>query len=415
MKKPEAKGTGQGSFCHSCSAWKGQLGLEPLPELYVEHLMLIFREVKRLLRKDGSFWLNIGDTYAGSWSDSGHRPERTGVLGHQREKNSIWLERQGHPQMNIPLTRQAIRLSGLQPKSMVCIPERVLFAMLADGWILRNKIIWHKPNNMPSSVKDRFTATWEYLYFFTKSRKYYFDLDAVRRPHKSQSLERYEGGTGNDLFGHGPNPQSFNLRVRDVKRGKKGTSAIGGELKASEEEMEEYEYPEKHHGSPMNNVERLHRDRTPCQDNIIGHFEKKGSGGHFLYGGLESPQGVHQNPKGKNPGDLWSITTRPSSISVCPNCETVFKRLLKVCPHCGTEGVVGHFAPYPETLCIDPIKASTKLGDTVLDIFAGGGTTGVAAKKLGRRFILIDCVRPYCIMARYKLKSTGYQPELLER
>jgi DNA modification methylase len=430
--------------CIKCGAWRGQLGLEPTPELYVEHLMMIFSEIKRVLKKDGSFYLNIGDTYV-SGKGSCFNP------GGGLKSWQSWNDRKE----NYPTGRDAPNrmCKTIPPKCMACIPERVLFAMLEDGWILRNKIIWHKRNHMPGSQKDRFTQSWEYLYFFTKSRKYYFDLDAVRVPHKTQSLERYQRGVNlgrpaegksgvvgpmqqyirapewfqemfapdedykgkfDDLFGHGPNPQSFNLWVRDVKRGKKGTSAQSGELKASEEGIENYEYPEKHHGSPMNNVPRLHRDRTPRQKNIISHFEQKDSGGHYLYGGLESPEGIHENPKGKNPGDLWSISTKPSSISVCPKCETVFPRLIKICPNCKVEGIVGHFAPYPKALCISPIKASSRVGDVILDPFAGGGTTGVAAKRLGRQAIIIDCVRPYCVMAKYKLQRVEYQPEMEE-
>lgn len=437
------------SICLNCGAVKGQLGLEESPELYVDHLMMIFREVKRVLRKDGSFYLNIGDTYT-SGKGSCFNP------GGGTHSWQSWNDRK----VNYPTGRNAPNrmYKGISPKCMTCIPERVLFAMLGDDWILRNKIAWVKPNNMPKSVKDRYTDRWEFLYFFVKARRYYFNLDAVRVPHKTVSLERYQRGVNlgrpaegksgevgpmtaytrapqwfkdmfppdheyegkfDDLFGHGPNPQSFNLRVRDVKRGKKGVSAQGGELKASEEEVQAYAYPEKHHGSPMNNQDRLHRGRTGStsqytkrQESIISHFEQKGSGGHYLYGGLESPEGTHNNPKGKNPGDVWMITTKPSSISVCPKCDTVFKRLLKVCPQCGAEGIVGHFAPYPETLCIDPIKASSRVGDTVLDIFAGSGTTGVAAKRLGRKAILIDCVRPYCVMAKYNLQKVEYQPEL---
>jgi DNA modification methylase len=393
LKPPTISLNGHSNFCLKCGAWRGQLGLEPTPELYVEHLMMIFSETKRVLRKDGSFYLNIGDTYGGSGSPGGD---------FKNGKGDDYLR---------PYAQRK-----LQPKCMACIPERILFAMLEDHWILRNKIIWHKRNHMPGSQKDRFTQSWEYLYFFTKSRKYYFDLDAIRVPHLSikgsGTKERKIPFTHKGNLGHSIPWQPFNLRVRDVKRGKKGTSAQGGELKASEQEIKDYEYPEKHHGSPMNNKERLHRDRTPRQENIIGHFEQKGSGGHYLYGGLESLEGVHEHPKGKNPGDLWSIATKPSSISVCPNCETVFSRLVKICPNCKVEGVVGHFAPYPEALCIGPIKASSRVGDIILDPFAGGGTTGMVAKRLGRQAILIDCVKPYCIMAKYKVSQVQYQLEM---
>lgn len=280
--------------------------------------------------------------------------------------------------------------------------------MLENGWILRNKIVWHKTNNMPSSVKDRFTQTWEYLYFFTKARRYYFDLDAVRVPHLSNrgsgNKERKIPFSHKGSLGHSIPWQPCNLRVRDVKRGKGVSTAMDGEIRASEQEIEEYDYPEKHHDSSMNNQISLHRDRSGSK-----YFDMDNPQSIRIQGGHTGDQ-IH--PKGKNPGDLFIIATKPSSISVCPKCDTVFKRILKVCPNCSVEGVVGHFAPYPEELCVEPIKASTKPGDIVLDCFAGGGTTGVAAKRLGRKTILIDCVKPYCIMARYKLQRVGYQPEL---
>jgi len=381
----------QGSFCSLCGAWRGQLGLEPTPSLYCEHLMMIFREVKRVLRKDSSFFLNIGDTYGVSGSPGGDFKDG---------KGDNYLR----PYAQAKLT----------PKCMTCIPERVMFAMLDDGWILRNKLIWGKPNSMPSSVKDRYSNTYEMLYFFTKARKYYFDLDAIRIPHisthPSENKERKIPFTHKGNLGHSIPWQPFNLRVRDAKRGKGGVSAQGGELKASEKEIEEYEYPEKHHGSSMNNREELHRERQKHESADLGAQSpaKKRHSGYFG----EDGQPLVDFAKGKNPGDYWEIPTQPSSICVCPKCEAVFPRYTKVCPICKIEGVVGHFAPYPVALCEMPIKASTRVGDVVLDPLAGGGNTGVAAKKLGRKCILIDCVKEYCIMSRYKLARVDYQPEL---
>jgi len=379
-----------GQFCSQCGAWLGQLGLEPAPELYVEHLMMIFREVKRVLRKDGSFYLNIGDTYV-SGKGSCFNP------GGGNHSWQSWIDRKP----NYPTGRNAPNrmCKTIPPKCMACTPERVLFAMLEDGWILRNKVIWHKRNHMPSSVKDRFTQSWEYLYFFTKSRRYYFNLDSVRRPHLSiqgsGNKERKIPFTHKGNLEHSIPWQPFNLRVRDVKRGKKGTSVQNGELRASDQEIKDYEYPEK---IQKHEYADLGAQR-PARIKHSGYFGQNG-------------EALVNFSKGKNPGDLWSIAIKPSAISVCPHCETVFPRLLKVCPYCKVEGVVGHFAPYPEALCVDPIKASSRVGDIILDPFAGGGTTGVAAKKLGRQVILIDCVRPYCVMARYKLKKVEYQPEI---
>ena len=148
--------------CLKCQAWKGQLGLEPTPELYIEHMTEIFNGVKRVLKKGGTLWLNIGDTYGGS-----------GGAGGDYNKGGL---REGQPQFKQGKTK-------LQPKCLCMIPERLAWSLIQDEWILRNKIVWYKPNAMPSSVTDRFSNRWEYLFMFSKSQRYYFDLDAVREPH----------------------------------------------------------------------------------------------------------------------------------------------------------------------------------------------------------------------------------------
>jgi len=162
-------------FCRKCGAWKGQLGLEPTPEMYIEHMTQIFHEVKRILKKTGTFWLNISDTY------STHTSKRSGQFGKDIKNGFDDIYRQK-------------RILPLQEKCLCMIPERLAWSLIQDGWILRNKIIWHKPNGMPSSAKDRFTNKWEYIFMFSKSRKYFFDLDAVREPHNPKSLNRYKYG-----------------------------------------------------------------------------------------------------------------------------------------------------------------------------------------------------------------------------
>jgi len=137
-----------GKFCSKCSAWHGQLGLEPTPELYIEHLRMVFAEVKRVLKKTGTCWVNIGDSYSNS-----------GECGNPRWKSKEVAY------------RPACNLKSLPPKCMVGIPERFMFMMIDLGYILRNKIIWHKQNSMPSSVKDRFNTTYEVVYFFVKNNK----------------------------------------------------------------------------------------------------------------------------------------------------------------------------------------------------------------------------------------------------
>lgn len=156
--------------CSKCNAWKGQLGLEPDFHLYINHLLDIFDEVKRVLKKTGTCWVNLGDTYGGSGNASGHK---------KNTKNA------GRTTISYGSTKGNQKLTRSYQKCLLAIPERFILGMIGRGWILRNKIIWHKPNHMPSSVKDRFANSWEYLLLFSKSKKYYFDHDAVRISHSS--------------------------------------------------------------------------------------------------------------------------------------------------------------------------------------------------------------------------------------
>jgi DNA modification methylase len=137
----------QGAFCQRCGAWRGSLGLEPTYQLYVEHLVEVLREVRRVLRPDGTLWLNLGDCYA----TGGGKAKRAGG-------------------------------GKLKPKDLVGIPWRVAFALQDDGWWLRRDVVWHKPNPMPESVTDRCTSAHEYLFHLTKSARYFYDGEAIKEP-----------------------------------------------------------------------------------------------------------------------------------------------------------------------------------------------------------------------------------------
>jgi DNA modification methylase len=150
----------------------GQLGLEPVPETYVAKLVEIFREVRRILRKDGTLWIVIGDCYH-SGDRGGYHRARTGVkknMGHAGGYNDF---------VGAPNRR---RLDGLKDKDLVGIPWRVALALQADGWYLRSDIIWSKPNPMPESVTDRPTKSHEYIFLLSKSAKYYHDINAIKEP-----------------------------------------------------------------------------------------------------------------------------------------------------------------------------------------------------------------------------------------
>ncbi len=143
----------------------GQIGLEATPEEYIEKLVAVFREVKRVLRDDGTVWLNLGDSYANN-RGTGASP----LMGEKQATN-----------IGSHLGRLIVP-DGLKPKDLIGIPWRVAFALQADGWWLRQDIIWNKPNPMPESVTDRCTKAHEYIFLLTKSARYFYDADAIKEP-----------------------------------------------------------------------------------------------------------------------------------------------------------------------------------------------------------------------------------------
>ncbi|HZN91372.1 MAG TPA: site-specific DNA-methyltransferase, partial [Myxococcales bacterium] len=159
----------------------GQLGLERAPGEYVAKLVAIFREVRRVLATDGTLWLNLGDSYAGSRSGPNVGSTLDGSRRNQDEsraaKRAMTASRRRDDQ---PIPRSDVRIAGLKPKDLVGIPWMVAFALRADGWWLRSEVIWHKPNPMPESVKDRPTRAHETLFLLTKAARYYYDGEAVR-------------------------------------------------------------------------------------------------------------------------------------------------------------------------------------------------------------------------------------------
>lgn len=164
----------------------GQIGLEDTPQAFVAELVAVFREVRRVLRDDGTLWLNLGDSYAGSWGNYGGQNRGKGkqrdiisgsVVKDQTERNGLYRP----PTANV---------SGLKPKDLIGIPWRVAFALQDDGWYLRQDLIWSKPNPMPESVRDRCTKAHEYIFLLSKSARYHFDAEAISEACSEVSIER---------------------------------------------------------------------------------------------------------------------------------------------------------------------------------------------------------------------------------
>lgn len=148
-----------------------QIGLEPSPQEFVAAMVEVFREVRRVLRPDGTFWLNLGDSYAGS--GKGAWAKKTG----QKE---VYV-----PDPTSPQSKMAKTWDGIKAKDLIGIPWRVALALQDDGWYLRQDIIWHKPNAMPEPARDRCTKAHEYIFMFSKRPKYFFDHEAIKEPIQS--------------------------------------------------------------------------------------------------------------------------------------------------------------------------------------------------------------------------------------
>lgn len=324
-------------FCCKCGAWKGQLGLEPTVDLFIEHLIGIFDEVHRVLRKTGTCWVNFGDTYY-----------TTSCRSYQGDINNS---------------------EKLPQKSLLLIPFRFALAMVNRGWILRNVVIWHKPNCLPSSAKDRFTMDFEYLFFFTKSQKYYFEKQleplqssSIKRSLCSHSASPYKKQYDGENMSKFINPQGRNKRCvwKIPTRPFKGAHfAVFPELlceipiKAGcpEEVCKKCGMPKLQRIDGGNSVAFNYRIRD-VENGRIKHIDRKASAKELA-----------GSPKGK-------YTSR-----------------LKV-----------------KTILGCRCNAGSNAG-IVLDLFMGSGTTAVVAKKLNRNFIGFELNPEYVRIAKKRLKE----------
>ena len=214
-----SKEPSQSSFCSLCGAWKGSLGLEPTFDLYIKHLCDIFDEVKRVLRRDGTCFVNIGDSYSTTMGTTSY----TGINEHGSNTLKERLRNKNY---------------GLPSKSLCDIPYRFSIEMTNRGWIKRNTIIWWKPNCMPSSAPDRFTVDFEYLFYFTKNNKTIFWTNERTLECVDKKPLGIKGVEGKDWEWRPcpacSNKNYFNYRTRDVMKKEKGCP----QFKASNEEKE---------------------------------------------------------------------------------------------------------------------------------------------------------------------------------
>lgn len=374
---------------------KKQLGMEATPELYVSKMVEVFREVKRVLRPEGTLWLNIGDSYAGapigSFNGGGFKDKSAETGG--RDLSGVATS----GKMN------KLRASGLKPKDLVGIPWLLAFALRADGWYLRQDIIWHKPNPMPESVTDRCTKSHEYIFLLTKQEKYYYDKDAIAEPlARPEELDR-------------ATPARFGGADKWPEAQKQSRLHSGNEYKRKQ--LDAYR------GSSFTD------GKTAVTKPTVG-------------------QGEREEIYARNKRSVWTIAPAPFSeahfatfppalVEPCIKAGTSERGC---CDRCGAPWVrvtERTFVPQPDIKNPDALSkrglkgldesngwggtprgamnTETKRWEescqcnggivpcTVLDPFSGAGTTGLVAARLGRNYTGIELNPKYIEMSRNRI------------
>lgn len=323
---------------------KDQIGLEETPEEYVAKIVSVFGEVKRVLKDDGTLWLNLGDTYAAYW---GQKYGQGQSLSGPRENNGAAPPAKKSPVFS-KSKRDVKRYGGgnvpatgiIKPKDMFGIPWMVAFALRSAGWYLRCDIIWAKKNCMPESVTDRPTKSHEYIFLLTKSAKYFYDHEAIKEP----SIYDVDGtGTASRKARQKVDNKSMPIEIHAGIRpaGLKDARKMNGKNS------------EKQRGHV-----RRHNGFNDRWDNMTHEEQCTGM---------------------RNKRDVWSIS--PAQFPEA------------------------HFATFPEEIPDVCIRAGSKEGDLILDPFMGAGTTALVAKKRNRHFIGFELNPEYIKIAEKRMKK----------
>lgn len=433
---------------------KGQIGLEKTIDIYLKKILAVIQELKRVLKKEGTFFLNLGDTYSGSHQGFGLKRE----IGEKENlaRKETYFKKYGHTIGKPPPNAK----SRIPARSMMGIPWRITLKMMDDqGWILRNDNIWHKSNALPESVKDRFSVKHEYIFFFVKSNRpqfyknsitnevrkkkpksgegkegidwqwakikgklikktlwqaqnYYFNLDAVREPLTEATLKRILGAWKNSKWSNTKKFSSAHYLNQPI---------------------EKYKDPKIHHRSGEGKTiikDYFEKERNKYTNNFVG---LNGQGGQLEFGGINSKNSSYReklreyawwyfNEREKHDwtnkkliGDKQQLKAGMQYKRLTKGMNEAFKPKILFYPFGKNPGTIWkiptsqtklwHFATFPEKLVEKCILCGCPENGIVLDPFMGSGTTCLVAKRLKRHWIGIDINPEYCEMARERLKS----------
>jgi len=326
---------------------EGQWGLEKHPSEWIERMVELGEEIKRVLKPTGTYWLNVGDTYC---STGGTQVAQS--LGGSKPLEGVNQPNRAHN------FKGAV---WLQPKQLLLMPSRLAVAMQDEGWILRNDVIWHKPNPMPSSVRDRFSNTYEHLFLFAKQKKYYFDLDDVRKPHKSGIVDKREGV------------------IRNIGGRTDGFTQGAG------------------YGNPLgkNPGDFLEINTQPYKDAHFAVFPEKL---------VETPL------KAGCPMEVCVECGKPRERIIEKTREETKRERKDIGELGGASGIrslSGKSYNYPERKTVGWSDCGCGTGfqpGVVLDTFAGTGTVASVALKQGKSSISIELSKEYCQLIKKRLK-----------
>jgi DNA modification methylase len=337
----------EGAFCRRCDAWRGELGLEPTPELYVQHLVEIFREARRVLRSDGTLWLNLGDSY---WGGKGASGAGSRDYFEQRKDKSLARTAQ-HVGEKGSIKPGDGRHATIKSKDLVGIPWMAAFALRDDGWTLRSDIIWHKTSCVPESIRDRPTRAHEYLFLLSKQRRYFFDHIAFREPSTS-----------------GP---------ADLKRQRDRRPRAGGKYSLGPAKMKE-----------QTNAASMRKSGTVGTPG----WRNRRSVWSLATSGFRGQHFATFPVKLIEP----CILAGTSEKGCCAECGAPYVRFLPRSKQPADKWVASCFC-----------NAGAPVPCTVLDLFNGAATTGVGALTHGRNYIGIELNADYIRISEERLAAAA--------
>ena len=389
-----------------------QIGQEQTPEEFVDELVSVFREVRNILTDDGTLWVNIGDSYYN------YRPGK----GQSYPKQSVSKTKQDLPDK---CSKRGNKLDGLKEKDLIGIPWMFAFAMRKDGWYLRQDIIWHKPNPMPESVKDRCTKSHEYIFLFSKNRKYFYDNEAIKEPAKDWGTrDRTKGKYHNP--GTGLAPHSGLSKSYDRKN-KRSVWLVPDKSHGKYETQEnESKHRQGIHANRGDNLIAV-RTKLPTQKDFVEFLRSKTKAkilaehtdipltkiehwfrfdeSGFSYPSIEDWKKVREYIDDYSVMDegltYYELKTDEVVVSDKRNKRSVWTITTK--PYKGA-----HFACFPPDLIEPCILAGSEVGDTILDPFMGSGTSAMVAKSLGRYYLGCELHEDYGNLIEKRIQD--YKP-----